>query len=233
MPVYLLSETLSFPHPSLASQEGLLAVGGDLSQERLLLAYRHGIFPWFTEDEPILWWSPDPRLVLFPRDFHLSRSLRKVLRKQLFEITMDQAFVRVIGECARIRSRKGEPTWIVEAMIEAYCRLHDSGFAHSVETWCKGKLVGGLYGVSLGRCFFGESMFSRVSNASKAALATLVDYLRERSFGLIDCQVTTRHLESLGAREMPRERFLTLLDEAMRFPSRTGKWTLEDKENIE
>lgn len=233
MPVYLLSEALSFPHPRLASPEGLLAVGGDLSQERLLLAYRHGIFPWFSEGEPILWWSPDPRLVLFPQNFHASRSLRKLLRKQVFTVTLDQAFFQVIGACARIRTRNGEPTWIGDDMIAAYRGLHESGFAHSVETWCQGKLVGGLYGVSMGRCFFGESMFSRVSNASKVALAALAEYLGRQAFRLIDCQVATRHLESLGAEEISRERFLTLLGEAMQFPSSVGKWSLQDNVNVE
>jgi leucyl/phenylalanyl-tRNA--protein transferase len=227
MPVFLLSEELKFPHPNLASKEGLLAVGGDLSVERLLLAYRHGIFPWFSDNEPVLWWSPDPRLVLFPGEIYISRSLGKIIKKDFFQVTVDRAFQRVISECAQIRIENDEPTWIVNDMLEAYCRLHDSGFAHSVETWYKGKLVGGLYGVSLGRCFFGESMFARTSNASKVALAKLVEHLNKLSFELIDCQVTTQHLIRMGAREISRGRFLALLEEAMKFPTIKGKWTFK------
>jgi leucyl/phenylalanyl-tRNA--protein transferase len=227
MPVYLLSETLNFPNPRQASKEGLLAVGGDLSQERLLLAYRQGIFPWFTDNEPILWWSPDPRLVLFPDEFYISRSLHKILKKNAFQVTMDLAFYRVIVECAQIRIENNESTWIVDEMVEAYCRLHESGFAHSVETWYKGRLAGGLYGVSIGKCFFGESMFARVGNASKVAMAKLADHLKRLRFQLIDCQMSTQHLKSLGAREISRDRFLALLDEALQQPSMKGKWTLE------
>jgi leucyl/phenylalanyl-tRNA--protein transferase len=225
MPVYLLSETLHFPHPSLATPEGLLAVGGDLRQDRLLTAYSYGIFPWFSDNEPIMWWSPNPRLVLFPQEFKVSKTLKKIIRKNVFQITVDQAFEQVIVECARIRAEKNEPTWIVEDMIDAYCRLHESGYAHSIEAWSQGNLAGGLYGVSLGRCFFGESMFTRRSNASKVALAWLVRYLRDRSFPLIDCQVTTNHLISLGAREIPRQRFLRLLQEALQTPTLKGRWS--------
>jgi leucyl/phenylalanyl-tRNA--protein transferase len=224
MPVYLLSEVLNFPNPRFASSEGLLAVGGDLSLERLLAAYRHGIFPWFSEDEPILWWSPDPRLVLFPHEFKISKSLKKVINRSLFHITMDRAFDRVITECAETRKAQKEPTWIVGDMIDAYCRLHESGFAHSVEVWQEGALVGGLYGVSLGKCFFGESMFARVSNASKVAFAELVNFLKSHAFHMIDCQVTTRHLISLGAREIPRDRFLTLLKTSLKEPVMKGTW---------
>ena len=219
MPVYLLSEALEFPPPHLASQEGLLAVGGDLGTERLLSAYGQGIFPWFSEGEPILWWSPDPRLVLFPHEFKISKSLQKIINRSLFDITIDQAFSRVIFECAQTRVAQNEPTWIVGDMIDVYCRLHESGFAHSVEAWQEGVLVGGLYGVSLGKCFFGESMFTTVSNASKVAFAWLVDYLTSHAFHLIDCQVTTRHLMRMGAREIPRERFLTLMKTALEEPS--------------
>lgn len=224
MPVYLLSEAPTFPHPSFASREGLLAVGGDLSLERLLSAYGHGIFPWFSEGEPLLWWSPDPRLVLFPHEFNVSKSLKKVLNRSQFDITIDGAFRRVITECAETRMAQKEPTWIVGDMIDAYCRLHESGFAHSVEAWQKGTLVGGLYGVSLGKCFFGESMFTAVSNASKVAFACLVDFLTSQAFHMIDCQVTTTHLVSLGAREIPRDRFLTLLQTALKEPTMKGKW---------
>jgi leucyl/phenylalanyl-tRNA--protein transferase len=226
MPVFLLSDALNFPHPRLASRQGLLAVGGDLSRERLLLAYRLGIFPWFGDNEPILWWSPNPRLVLFPDELTISRSLRRVLKKELFEVSMDQDFRRVIGECARTRIENAEATWIGDDMIDAYCRLHEAGFAHSVEAWHQGRLAGGLYGVSLGRCFFGESMFSRSANASKVALVKLVDHLKAESFQLIDCQVTTQHLMRLGAREISRDRFLSLLEKALQHPSVKGKWTL-------
>lgn len=228
MPVYLLSEALIFPHPRLASREGLLAVGGDLSQERLLSAYNQGIFPWFSDGEPILWWSPDPRLVLFPHEFKVSRSLKKVLKRSQFDITMDRAFRRVITECAETRMAQKESTWIVGDMIEAYCRLHETGFAHSVEAWQDGVLVGGLYGVSLGKCFFGESMFTTVSNASKVALASLVAFLTSHAFHMIDCQVTTRHLVRLGAREIPRDRFLALLQTALKEPAMKGKWQYRD-----
>ena len=194
--------------------------------ERLLLAYKSGIFPWFGDNEPILWWSPDPRLVLFPDEIYVSRSLRKVLNTKRFKVTMDCAFQRVIAECARIRTENDEPTWIVDDMIDAYCRLHDAGFAHSVETWYKEELVGGLYGVSIGKCFFGESMFSRISNASKIALTKLGEYLKEKAFHLIDCQVTTQHLIRMGAREISRDRFLDLLENAVHLPTIKGKWTL-------
>ena len=224
MPVYLLSEALTFPPPGSASQEGLLAVGGDLSLERLLSAYAQGIFPWFSKSEPILWWSPDPRLVLFPKEFKVSKTLKRVINRSLFRITVDRAFRPVITECAETRLRRKEPTWIVGDMIEAYCRMHESGFAHSVEAWQGGVLVGGLYGVSLGKCFFGESMFARVSNASKVAFAWLVDFLISHAFQMIDCQVTTKHLVSLGAREIPRDRFLTLLQASLEEPTLRGKW---------
>jgi leucyl/phenylalanyl-tRNA--protein transferase len=228
MPVYLLSEALKFPHPRFASREGLLAVGGDLSMERLLLAYRHGIFPWFSEGEPLLWWSPDPRLVLFPHEFKVSKSLKKIINRSLFDITIDRVFRRVITECAESRVEQKEPTWIVGGMIDAYCRLHESGFAHSVEAWQDGKLVGGLYGVSLGKCFFGESMFAAVSNASKVAFAWLVGFLKSYAFHMIDCQVTTKHLISMGAKEIPRDRFLTLLQTSLKEPTMKGKWQYHD-----
>jgi len=169
MPVFLLSENIAFPPPHFASKEGLLAIGGDLSRERLLLAYRMGIFPWYSEGEPILWWSPDPRLVLYPDELHISRTLTKVLKKNIFKITMDQAFEQVIDACAEIRLRKKEGTWIVDEMVDAYCDLHRAGFAHSVEVWQKGQLAGGLYGVSLGRSFFGESMFTREQRLQRGA----------------------------------------------------------------
>lgn len=226
MPVFVLSEALKFPPPRLATPEGLLAVGGDLSGERLLLAYRTGIFPWFSDDEPILWWSPDPRLVLYPREFHLSRSLTKVIRRGDFTVSMDRAFDAVIRECAAVRSGRGEDTWIVPDMIRAYCELHELGLAHSVEAWRGPKLAGGLYGVSLGSGFFGESMFAREANASKVALTALVAYLKLEGFDIIDCQVTTGHLQRMGAREIPRERYLEELGRCLKAPTRVGKWQM-------
>lgn len=226
MPVFALSEALTFPPPRLATPEGLLAVGGDLSAERLLLAYRAGIFPWYADGEPILWWSPDPRLVLYPRDFHVSRSLAKVIRRGGFSVSMDRAFEQVIEACAGMRCGGREGTWIVPDMIEAYCGLHRRGFAHSVEAWQQGHLAGGLYGVSLGRGFFGESMFTRVANASKVSLAALTAYLAAEGFDFIDCQVTTGHLQRMGAREIPREAYLEELRRSLKAPSRVGKWEL-------
>jgi leucyl/phenylalanyl-tRNA--protein transferase len=228
MPVYLLTNELIFPPPQHASQEGLLAVGGDLSRERLLLAYRMGIFPWYSDSEPILWWSPDPRLVLYLREFHISKTLKKVIKKGVFQITMDTAFEQVIRACAHVHANDDGGTWIVKDMVEAYHQLHVSGYAHSVEAWHQGQLVGGLYGVSLGRSFFGESMFSVMSNASSVALATLAEHLIEKSFDMIDCQVTTSHLKKFGAREIPRERFLEQLKESLSEPTITGKWCFDN-----
>jgi len=225
--VFLLTDKIAFPPPHLASSEGLLAVGGDISQERLLLAYRMGIFPWFSDDEPILWWSPDPRLVLYPREIKISKTLKKIMKKGLFKVTMDSAFVRVINQCAKIRLQNNEGTWIVKDMIDAYCKLHESGFAHSVEAWYQGELAGGLYGVSLGKCFFGESMFTRISNASNVALVKLVEYLNTLSFDMIDCQLTTEHLLRFGAKEIPRVSFLNQLEESLKAPTKKGKWCYE------
>ncbi|MCX5770593.1 MAG: leucyl/phenylalanyl-tRNA--protein transferase [Candidatus Hydrogenedentes bacterium] len=223
MPVFRLSQEIVFPPPDLAVREGLLAVGGDLSPARLLLAYRSGIFPWYDEGEPILWWSPDPRMVLLPAQFHVSRRLARTLRA--FNVTWDTAFWEVIEACARAPRPGQDGTWIMPEMIEAYTRLHDLGYAHSVECRQDGRLVGGLYGVSLGRCFFGESMFHEVSDASKAALAALVQRAIEWGFGLIDCQVPNPHLVNLGAREIPRSKFLKLLEQCMDVPDRVGRWT--------
>jgi leucyl/phenylalanyl-tRNA--protein transferase len=211
MPVFLLNGSdprQDFPPPYLASDEGLLAIGGDLSEARLLNAYRRGVFPWFSANEPILWWSPDPRLVLYPHEFRLAKSLKKLIDKQVFTITFDTAFEAVIDSCAHTPRRKETGTWITPGMIHAYCGLHRLGYAHSVEAWYEERLAGGLYGVALGGCFFGESMFSHISNASKVALAALVGRLQEMSFSIIDCQVTTDHLMQFGAREIPRRRFM-------------------------
>lgn len=227
MTVFILTDKIAFPPPHLASSEGLLAVGGDLSRERLLLAYRMGIFPWFSDDEPILWWSPDPRLVLYPREIKISKTLKKIMKKGLFRVTMDSAFVQVINQCAQIRLKNNQGTWIVEDMIDAYCKLHESGFAHSVEAWYQGELAGGLYGVSLGNCFFGESMFTRISNASNVALVKLVEYLNKLSFDMIDCQLTTEHLLRFGAKEIPRAAFLNQLEESIKASTKKGKWCFE------
>jgi len=224
VPVFLLSDTIEFPPPHLASEDGLLAVGGDLSQKRLLLAYRMGIFPWFSNNEPILWWSPDPRFVLYPHEIKVSKTLKKVIKKDMFSVTMDLAFNEVINQCAQVRLGKNQGTWIVKDMIDAYCNLHESGFAHSVEVWLQGDLVGGLYGVSLGMCFFGESMFTLVSNASNVGLVKLVEHLKELSFDLIDCQVPTEHLIRFGARQIPRMRFLNQLKKSLNAPTQRGKW---------
>jgi leucyl/phenylalanyl-tRNA--protein transferase len=185
-----------------------------------------GIFPWFSDDDPILWWSPDPRLVLYPPEIHVTRRLQRTIRQRVFTVTSDTAFDRVIRLCARLRMESGEGTWITDAMIRAYCRLFESGYAHSVEAWQNGVLVGGLYGVSLGGCFFGESMFSKVSNASKVALATLAQFMRANDFDMIDCQLTTRHLLWMGAREISRTRFLKQLQHSMNKKTLRGRWTV-------
>jgi leucyl/phenylalanyl-tRNA--protein transferase len=211
MPVFRLPQQLVFPDPQLAEPEGLLAVGGDLSPPRLLLAYTMGIFPWFNEGDPILWWSPDPRCILEPGGLKISRSLGRVLRRGEFSITFDRAFDQVVDNCAGLRRQSGEGTWITAGMAAAYCRLHELGYAHSVEAWKDGRLAGGLYGVVLGSCFFGESMFFRVANASKAAFATLVQRLETFGCTLIDCQLHSGHLESLGAILTPRHEFLKKL----------------------
>jgi leucyl/phenylalanyl-tRNA--protein transferase len=215
MTVFLLSETLRFPRPDLADPDGLLAVGGDLTPERVLLAYQMGIFPWYANDTPILWWSPDPRLVLFPDELKVSKSLQRVMAKGVFTVTVNRAFRDVIEQCAVAPRGTGEGTWLVPGMIEAYCKLHQLGYAQSVESWHEGALVGGLYGIALGRVFFGESMFTLKSDASKVALVYLVKLLQAAQFEVIDCQVTTRHLQSLGAREIPRQEFLAHLSMAL------------------
>ena len=232
MPVYQLSEDLVFPSPHLASKEGLLAVGGDLTRTRLLLAYSQGIFPWYSKGEPILWWSPDPRLVLYPDELKVSRSLNKIINKGEFNVTVDCAFERVIKECARVRLENQEGTWIVDEMVKAYCNLHESGFAHSVEAWADDRLAGGLYGVSLGSCFFGESMFTRVSNASKVAFVALVEHLRSLNFALIDCQITTGHLTRFGAGEISRSRYLDELAKALESPTLKGKWSFSSRKSV-
>jgi len=217
-----------FPNVSLALRdpEGLLAVGGDLSIERLLNAYQRGIFPWYSGDQPILWWSPDPRSVLFPHKLHISRSLRKTLRKQLFTITFDTAFADVIRACSEPRA-DGLGTWITDEMQQAYLRLHQAGYAHSVECWLKGELVGGLYGVAMGKVFFGESMFSRVTDASKVAFVFLVRQLQRWQFELIDCQIQTAYLNQFGAELIPRSEFIKWLGRSCKQPCRDDVWTID------
>jgi leucyl/phenylalanyl-tRNA--protein transferase len=205
----------------------LLAAGGDLSPERLLCAYRSGIFPWYEEGSPILWWSPDPRAVLEPGAVRISRSLRRRIARGDYEITVDRAFGEVIAACAAPRP-KSEGTWITDDMIVAYAELHRLGFAHSFETWEGGELVGGLYGLSLGRLFFGESMFSRASDASKVAFVYLAQLMVRWEFPLIDCQIPNAHLSSLGAVEIPRSEFLRILAQFGQAPDRRGSWCLEE-----
>jgi leucyl/phenylalanyl-tRNA---protein transferase len=207
----------------------LLAVGGDLSPSRLIDAYRRGIFPWFNEGDPILWWSPDPRMVLFPQELKISRSLRKTLKRGNYEIRADSAFKQVMEACAAPRGEH-TGTWIHAEMIAAYGRLHEMGMAHSMETWIEGELVGGLYGVGQGKMFFGESMFSRVSDASKIAFVHLVAQLQRWGFEMIDCQMKTEHLASLGAREISRNEFRQKLKELVHYPERGKKWCLDHEQ---
>jgi leucyl/phenylalanyl-tRNA--protein transferase len=221
-----LGREIAFPplESALREPNGLLAAGGDLSPRRLIAGYRRGIFPWFSEGDPILWWSPDPRMVLVPAELKVSRSLAKTLRNRPYEVRFDSAFDDVIRACAA--PREGEPgTWITAEMRAAYGRLHRLGHAHSVETWIDGKLAGGLYGVAIGAMFFGESMFSRVRDASKIALTHLARRLQAAGFGLIDCQMRTDHLASLGAREIPRARFQRVVGELVDYGGRPGPWT--------
>ncbi len=227
MPVFELTDEIIFPPPELAEDDGLLAIGGDLSEQRILLAYSMGIFPWYSREDPLLWWSPDPRLVLFPKELKLSRSLRQTIRKETFRVTLDTAFEKVIRSCAEVHNNEDGGTWITEEMIVSYTALHRSGYAHSVECWLGDELAGGLYGISLGSAFFGESMFAKHSNASKVAFAALVKQLIQWDFDLIDCQVTTPHLMSLGAREIRRSEFMDLLKNSLTKPTNSNKWKLE------
>ncbi len=228
---WLDPEQIWFPHPSTALDEppGLLAAGGDLSPERLLKAYSMGIFPWYEEQQPILWWSPDPRAVLFPAEFRLRRSLRKILRNKPFTVSFDKNFAAVIHACAQPRSYS-EETWITREMAAAYQALHETGHAHSLEVWHEGSLVGGLYGVALGKVFFGESMFSTQRDASKIALCALVHHLEHNGFELLDCQMRSAHLEFMGSRSIAREEFLKLLERHVSAPPRDAKWREMDKD---
>lgn len=212
---------------ALARPNGLLAAGADLSPPRLVDAYRHGIFPWYSEGEPLLWWTPDPRMVLIPAEYRLARSLRKRLRHHDYCIRCDTAFETVMRACAAPRAGQ-DGTWITSDMIAAYCALHRDGFAHSVETWIGGELAGGLYGVALGRMFYGESMFTRVPDASKIALAHLARQLARWQFGMIDCQMSTAHLAAAGAREVPRREFMRSLEELVNYPQQAAPWQFDD-----
>ena len=213
-----------FPPLDAASPEGLLAIGGDLHPDRILSAYRKGIFPWFNGDQPILWWSPDPRAVLLPSKILISRSLKKNIRNRGFIITTDQAFVDVVKECAKDREQQ-KGTWITKEMRDAYTALYSRGYAHSVETWQNGELVGGLYGISIGKAFFGESMFARVTDSSKTALVGLSTLLTTWEYHFIDCQVRSSHLDSLGAKCIPRNQFSKMLERAIRVPVAPHHWT--------
>lgn len=229
--------TFRFPDVKLALREpdGLLAVGGNLDPRRLVAAYRHGIFPWFNEDQPILWWSPNPRAVLFPGHLKISRSLRKTLRKELFTVSADRAFAEVIEACSAPRQYGKNPeagTWITAEMKQAYIQLHNNGLAHSIECWKNNELVGGLYGVAIGQVFFGESMFTRVTDASKVAFVYLVKQLTRWGFALIDCQIHSAHLESLGAESISRERFTQLLDRYCPTDGKPGSWTMDPPEQL-
>jgi leucyl/phenylalanyl-tRNA--protein transferase len=223
--IYSLDQKhIDFPDPQHAQRDGLIAFGGDLSPKRLLSAYSQGIFPWYNPGEPILWWSPDPRFILFPQKLHISKSLSKSIRKENYQITMDKDFSSVIQECAALRIENNTGTWITNNMMQAYIKLYEMGFAHSVEIWMDDALAGGLYGISLGRMFSGESMFHRKTNASKIALAALVDFARSYQFDFIDCQVQTGHLKSLGAENIPRTHFLELLNKSLKKQHLQGRW---------
>ncbi len=209
--MYYLSKDLFFPPVSEADEEGILAIGGDLSPERLQLAYKNGIFPWFNPGEPILWWSPDPRMVLFLDELIVSKSMRNILNRKIFKVTFNKNFRDVISNCQKIKRDGQNGTWISNEMIDAYCELNEKGIAKSIEVWQDEVLVGGLYGIDLGNIFCGESMFSKVSNASKVAFIALVEYLRKYNYKLLDCQVYNPHLESLGCVEIDREAFISIL----------------------
>ncbi len=229
MPLFRLDNELSFPDPRLAEPEGLLAVGGDLDPRRLMLAYSLGIFPWYNRGEPILWWCPPERAVVAPSEVHVGRSIKKALKKAGFEVRVDTAFEQVIRACAKTPRPGQRGTWITPEMMRAYIALHDQGFAHSFETYQKGQLVGGLYGVSLGGSFFGESMFSLVDDASKAAFVGLSRTLAAWSFDLIDCQLQNENVMRYGTKVIPRHLFLELLAMSLRKATRQGRWQLDSE----
>lgn len=226
MPVFLLDDSLRFPDPRYAEEGGLAAVGGDLSVPRLLSAYRQGFFPWFNDGDPILWWHPDPRYVLRPAGVKISKSMRALLRRNPWRVSLNTAFGEVIRACAGgSLGRTDQGTWITGDMVEAYIHLYRAGYAHSVEVWQEDRLIAGLYGISLGKVFFGESMFTQVPNASKYGFLHLAARLDRLGFGLIDCQQGTSHLVSLGAEAIPRPEFLDLLDRYAEMPSEAGMWS--------
>jgi len=227
MPVFRLPEQILFPHPSLAEESGLLAVGGDLTPARLIAAYRSGIFPWYSDGDPLLWWFTSPRLVLFPDELIIPKRLARTIRQQRFTIRFDHQFSRVITECGEKRIEDGEGTWITDEMRQAYIQLHRLGYAHSVECWQDDILAGGLYGLRLGKVFFGESMFTRITDASKVAFVTLVRHLQKIGVELIDCQMTTGHLLRFGAREIDGNEFLRLLGQLIQSTSPDGTWKNE------
>jgi leucyl/phenylalanyl-tRNA--protein transferase len=228
MTIYKLSDDLIFPDPSQAEDEGLLAVGGDLRLERILLAYSMGIFPWYSDGQPLLWWSPNPRAVLVPDQVHISKSLRRIIKSQKFTVRFDNRFADVIRNCSNTKRDGQEGTWITEEMIAAYCGLHEAGFAHSVETYFQDELVGGLYGISLGKAFFGESMFSHQTDASKIAFVNLAELTGNLNFDFIDCQLPTEHLSSMGADEISREEYLVKLGFALSNHTFQGNWSKYD-----
>ncbi|MDA3891234.1 MAG: leucyl/phenylalanyl-tRNA--protein transferase [Salinivirgaceae bacterium] len=227
MPVYQLPKEALFPHPSEAVDDGLLAIGGDLAPERLVAAYASGIFPWYGDNDPILWWSPNPRLVLYPEKFKVSKSLKQTLKKQPFDIRIDFAFDEVIESCSKIPRKGQDGTWITSEMIEAFKQMHKIGLAHSIETWEGNKLVGGLYGLSLGNVFFGESMFHKRKDASKIAFYYLSQLCKKWCFAFIDCQVTNPHLLTLGAQEITRDNFLDELAMSMEKQTQQGIWEFD------
>jgi leucyl/phenylalanyl-tRNA--protein transferase len=225
MSSHVFTRQYPFPDPRKADAEGLIAYGGDLNPQRVLAAYAQGIFPWpYDTNTPLLWFSPDPRMVLRPDELHVSQSLQRTIKKQTFEMKFDTDFEQVIRQCATARRPRQKGTWITDEMIRAYIKLHEMGFAHSAEAWREGKLAGGLYGVSLGAAFFGESMFTRQPNASKVAFVHLVRQLQAWDFHFVDCQIYTEHLARFGATPWPRTRFLKALEKTFELPTREGLW---------
>jgi len=227
MPVYWLAkDDIAFPPADLANEDGILALGGDLSVPRLIEAYQNGIFPWFNEHDPFIWWSPDPRFVLYPENLKVAKSMRSYFNQKKFQVTVDQEFETVMRNCQQAkRARQSGGTWITESMIQGYVDLHHAGYAHSVEVWKGEELVGGLYGVALGKVFFGESMFAKIPNASKAGFIMLVNSLKKRDFWLIDCQQETKHLQSLGGVNIPRQLFLELMEKNEKEETIRGSWS--------
>lgn len=216
---------IEFPDPNLADDEGLVAMGGEITPEFLLSAYQQGLYPWFCKDEPILWWSPNPRMILYPDKFKLRKSLRQIIRKNTFEIRVDTAFREVITKCSNVKRSHEDETWITPEIIDGYAQLHELGYAHSFESYFEGQLVGGLYGLSMGNCFFGESMFFTKTDASKVAFYHLVQFAHKHNFAFIDAQQNTGHLKSLGAEEIVRKDFLKMLEKALQNKTLRGKWT--------